>query len=137
MSVVARSLRLPGMYSVHSTQALSNGGIVNGMDASGTINPAALNSAGMILTLGARARANSPAVAQPHQHPREMIHSPARASVTSAAARLGLHHADRSSIGLVGPLQPVAQQPSRGIKRSRSPENSYGDLQTGENGEGR
>ncbi|KAJ4296736.1 hypothetical protein N0V90_006784 [Kalmusia sp. IMI 367209] len=37
---------------------------------------------------------------------------------------------------LGGPQQAVSQQQStRGIKRSRSPENSYGDLQTGENGD--
>lgn len=35
---------------------------------------------------------------------------------------------------LVGAPQPVAQQPTRGLKRSRSPENSYGDLQQGEDG---
>lgn len=33
---------------------------------------------------------------------------------------------------LAGPPQPVAQQPSRGIKRSRSPENSYADVQPGD-----
>jgi hypothetical protein len=33
---------------------------------------------------------------------------------------------------LVGPPQSVAQQPSRGIKRSRSPDNSYGDVQSGD-----
>jgi hypothetical protein len=36
--------------------------------------------------------------------------------------------------GLVGPSQAVAQQPSRGLKRSRSPENSYGDVQQGDDG---
>ncbi|KAF2002834.1 hypothetical protein P154DRAFT_532704 [Amniculicola lignicola CBS 123094] len=67
-------------YSMHPIP-LANGGIGNGiMDGSGTINPAALNSAGV----------------------------------------------------LVGPPQPVAPQPSRGIKRSRSPENSYGDVQHGD-----
>lgn len=35
---------------------------------------------------------------------------------------------------LVGTPQPVAQQPARGLKRSRSPDNSYGDLQQGEDG---
>jgi hypothetical protein len=35
---------------------------------------------------------------------------------------------------LVGPPQPGAQQPSRGLKRSRSPENSYADLQYGDDG---
>ncbi|KAF2264532.1 hypothetical protein CC78DRAFT_229044 [Lojkania enalia] len=63
------------MYSMHPVP-LTNGGIGNGiMDPSGTINPAALNSAGVL--------ASAP--------------------------------------------QSVAQQTSRGIKRSRSPENSYGD----------
>ncbi|KAF2131613.1 hypothetical protein P153DRAFT_421615 [Dothidotthia symphoricarpi CBS 119687] len=33
---------------------------------------------------------------------------------------------------LRGPPQPVAQQPSRGLKRSRSPENTYGDVQHGD-----
>ncbi|KAF1956067.1 hypothetical protein CC80DRAFT_68277 [Byssothecium circinans] len=36
---------------------------------------------------------------------------------------------------LISPSQNVAQQSSRGIKRSRSPENSYGDVQLGENGQ--
>jgi hypothetical protein len=35
---------------------------------------------------------------------------------------------------LAGPLQAVAQPPSRGLKRSRSPENSYADLQHGDDG---
>jgi hypothetical protein len=62
-------------------QAVANGPIGNGiMDPSGTINPQALNST-----------------------------------------------------GLVGPPpQQVAQQPSRGLKRSRSPDNSYGDAQHGD-----
>lgn len=34
--------------------------------------------------------------------------------------------------GLVGASQAVAQQSSRGLKRSRSPENSYGDAQLGD-----
>ncbi|KAF2733194.1 hypothetical protein EJ04DRAFT_277932 [Polyplosphaeria fusca] len=68
------------MYSMQPAP-LSNGSIGNGiMDGSGTINPAALNSAGV----------------------------------------------------LVGPPQSVAQQPSRGIKRSRSPDNSYGDAHGGD-----
>ncbi|PVI08550.1 hypothetical protein DM02DRAFT_510464 [Periconia macrospinosa] len=73
------------MYSMHSVQALSNGGSIgNGiMDPSATINPAALDSAG----------------------------------------------------ALVNPSQSIAQQPSRGLKRSRSPEHSYGDAQPGENGD--
>lgn len=33
---------------------------------------------------------------------------------------------------LTGPPQAVAQQPSRGLKRSRSPENSYADVQQGD-----
>ncbi|KAF2691092.1 hypothetical protein K458DRAFT_67069 [Lentithecium fluviatile CBS 122367] len=70
------------MYSsMHPIHALSNGGLGNGiMDSSGTINPAALNPAGV----------------------------------------------------LVNTSQTVAPPPSRGIKRSRSPENSYGDLQGGD-----
>ncbi|KAF2034859.1 hypothetical protein EK21DRAFT_55498 [Setomelanomma holmii] len=65
---------------------MSNGGIGNGiMDPSATIDPSALNAAGM----------------------------------------------------LAGPPQAVAQQHSRGLKRSRSPENSYGDLQQGEDDEGK
>ncbi|KAH6392464.1 hypothetical protein HBI14_198700 [Parastagonospora nodorum] len=78
------------MYSVHAhpvqTMSMSNGGIGNGiMDPSGTIDPSALNAAGV----------------------------------------------------LVGPSQPAAQQPSRGLKRSRSPENSYADLQYGEDEDGK
>lgn len=66
---------------MHPVRTLSNGGIGNGiMDPTGTINPAALNSAGV----------------------------------------------------LVGPPPSVAQQPPRGTKRSRSPENSYGDVQHGD-----
>ncbi|KAF2195738.1 hypothetical protein K469DRAFT_17591 [Zopfia rhizophila CBS 207.26] len=42
---------------------------------------------------------------------------------------------DPSSV-LVGAPQPVTQQPSRGIKRSRSPENGYGDVQHGDYGDG-
>ncbi|KAF2869878.1 chromatin remodelling complex Rsc7/Swp82 subunit-domain-containing protein [Massariosphaeria phaeospora] len=73
------------MYSMHPVQTLSNGGIANGiMDPSGTINPAALGSAGV----------------------------------------------------LVGPPQPVAPQASRGIKRSRSPENGYGDVQNSDFADG-
>lgn len=57
-SSAARSLRTAGMYSMHPVQALSNGGIGNGiMDPSGTINPAALNSAGMTCPLPSNARA--------------------------------------------------------------------------------
>ncbi|KAF2018683.1 hypothetical protein BU24DRAFT_430835 [Aaosphaeria arxii CBS 175.79] len=72
------------MYSMHPVQAMSNGGIGNGiMDTSGTINPAALNSAGA--------------------------------------------HGNQS--------QSVAQQQTRGIKRSRSPDHSFGDARQGENGD--
>ncbi|KAH8731178.1 chromatin remodelling complex Rsc7/Swp82 subunit-domain-containing protein [Phaeosphaeriaceae sp. PMI808] len=41
--------------------------------------------------------------------------------------------------GLVGQPQPqpVTQQPSRGLKRSRSPDNSYGDLQQGDDEDGK
>lgn len=38
---------------------------------------------------------------------------------------------------LVGPPQPVGQQLSRGLKRSRSPENSYGEVQQGDDDEGK
>ncbi|XPS98064.1 hypothetical protein M3J09_007278 [Ascochyta lentis] len=68
------------MYSVHPVHTMSNGSIGNGvMDLQGTIDPSALNSAGV----------------------------------------------------LAGP-QGIAQQQSRGLKRSRSPENSYGDAQHGD-----
>ncbi|KAI8941362.1 hypothetical protein NX059_002586 [Plenodomus lindquistii] len=69
------------MYSVHSVQVMSNGGIGNGiMDhPSGTIDPSALNAA-----------------------------------------------------GLVGPPQSGAPPHARGLKRSRSPENNYGDVQHGD-----
>lgn len=43
-----------------------------------------------------------------------------------------------NSAGLLGgPSQSVAQPPSRGLKRSRSPENSYGDLLQGEDEDGK
>ncbi|KAH7085737.1 chromatin remodelling complex Rsc7/Swp82 subunit-domain-containing protein [Paraphoma chrysanthemicola] len=76
------------MYSVHMqpVHTMSNGGMGNGiMDPSATIDPSALNAAGM----------------------------------------------------LAGPPHGVAQQHSRGLKRSRSPENSYGDLQHGDDDEGK
>lgn len=37
---------------------------------------------------------------------------------------------------LAGPQQPVTQPSARGLKRSRSPDNSYGDLQAGEEEDG-
>ncbi|KAF2120741.1 chromatin remodelling complex Rsc7/Swp82 subunit-domain-containing protein [Lophiotrema nucula] len=92
------------MYSMHPVP-LTNGGLGNGiMDPSGTINPAALNSAVI-------------------------------ASVTSAvASRLSWIAANTVSPGVLqGPPQAVAQQQSRGIKRSRSPENSYGEILQGDN----
>ncbi|KAL6706478.1 hypothetical protein ACN47E_005417 [Coniothyrium glycines] len=68
------------MYSVHPVQVMSNAGMGNGiMDPHGTIDPSALNPAGL--------------VAQP---------------------------------------QAVPQQTSRGLKRSRSPENSYADVPQGD-----
>jgi hypothetical protein len=48
------------MYSMHSVQTLSNG-VGNGiMDPTGTINPAALNSAGKMMIFGGVSRASSP-----------------------------------------------------------------------------
>ncbi|CAI6247550.1 unnamed protein product [Periconia digitata] len=40
-----------------------------------------------------------------------------------------------SAGALINPPQSIAQQPSRGLKRSRSPEHGYGDAQAGENGD--
>jgi predicted phage tail protein len=60
-------------------------------------------------------------------------------TVTSAAAAASstveLANFSVSDV-LGGAQQAVAQQPTRGIKRSRTPEDSYADLQTGENGDG-
>jgi hypothetical protein len=85
------------------------------------------------------ARPSSALVAQPqpisqkqarHRHSDRLC-----APVTSAAAgRYMMEMLTHFPGVLVGPPQSVAQQPSRGLKRSRSPENSYGDLQHGEDG---
>jgi hypothetical protein len=55
--------------------------------------------------------------------------------VTSAArVRRTMQMLTQFPGALAGPPPSVAQQPSRGLKRSRSPENSYADLQYGEDG---
>lgn len=73
-----------GMYSMHPIQAMSNGGIGNGiMDPSGTINPAALNSAGMDRAFLCFQR--GPVGAQNHQQSSQ-DDTLAPAYVTSAAA---------------------------------------------------
>jgi hypothetical protein len=109
---------------------MSNGGIGNGiMDPSGTIDPSALNAAGTFVDcLRRRVQARS-----------------GRTTTTVTATGLRtcyIRRARPSSMEmlthrpgvLVGQPQNVAQQPSRGLKRSRSPENSYADLQYGEDG---
>jgi hypothetical protein len=58
-------------------------------------------------------------------------------TVTSAAAPSTGELANISLPDVLGGAQQaVAQQTTRGIKRSRTPEDSYADLQTGENGDG-
>lgn len=111
---------------MHPAYTMSNGSIGNGiMDLQGTIDPSALNSAGTtrpppppppISLLPSLSLAR----ARPSQlHPPR---PPACPSIESLTRPLG---------GLAGP-QPVAHTPSRGLKRSRSPENSYADAPHGD-----
>jgi hypothetical protein len=66
-------------------------------------------------------------------------HSPIRRGRAVAVTGLRARYIRRESANpppgmLAGPPPPVAQQHARGLKRSRSPENSYADVPHGDDG---
>ena len=110
---------------------MSNGGIGNGiMDPTGTIDPSALNAA------GTKTRPTSRRDPTTATGLHTLLHPPPPPPPPPLLLLATNHESAnaRSPGVLVGAPQPVAPQPSRGLKRSRSPDTSYGDLQQGDDG---